>query len=160
MTDTEPQPLPAVSSNAGRWTVVGMLAFGVAMVLAMWLYWELYTRTFRPLQVAIARAFPGSSPRVIGGRHKSHKQDSPRTLRIIVQIPTTEFDPEQDVERCEARAVELARLTEQHHDLANYEQLEIQLTQPIPEHEARHWSVSRPVGEWQAMLSRQPEKGN
>jgi hypothetical protein len=42
----------------GRHVVIGMFLFGITMVAAMWLYWELYTRPFRALQNAIHAEFP------------------------------------------------------------------------------------------------------
>ena len=51
---------------SGRKVVALMLGFGVVMVAALWLYWELHTRPFRPLQTAIAAEFPDSRPGVIG----------------------------------------------------------------------------------------------
>lgn len=125
--------------------VVGMLLFGVTMVAALWLYWELYTRPFRPLQNAIHAEFPDSSPRVIGGKPKSHRADSPATLRIICRVY---FDPETDTVQSETMAARLAALAGQHHDLTKYEFLEIHLEQRVPEQPSRHWSTSKPVNEW------------
>lgn len=133
------------SRLTGRHVVVGMVLFGVAMVAGMWTYWELYTRPFRALQNAINTEFPGSSPRAIGGREKSHRADSPATLRIIVRV---DFDPNAEPARSEAVAERLAALAGEHHDVSQYELLEIHLQQRVPEEETRHWSVSKPVEEW------------
>lgn len=130
----------------GRHVVLGMLLFGVAMVTALWLYWELYTRPFRPLQNAIHAEFPDSSPRVIGGKPKSHRADSPATLRIICRVY---FDPESETLQSEEMAARLADLAAKHHDLSQYELLEIHLEERVPEQPSRHWSVSKPVTEWE-----------
>jgi hypothetical protein len=138
-----------LTRSPARWTgthvVLGMLLFGVTMVAALWLYWEMYTRPFRPLQNAIHAEFPDSSPRVIGGKPKSHRADSPSTLRIICRVY---FDPETDTAQAEDMAARLAALAGQHHDVTRYELLEIHLEQRVPEAASRHWSVSRPVDEW------------
>jgi hypothetical protein len=127
--------------------VLGMLLFGVTMVAALWLYWEMYTRPFRPLQNAIHAEFPDSSPRVIGGKPKSHRADSVSTLRIICRVY---FDPETETTQSEEMANRLAALASQHHDLTQYELLEIHLEQRVPEQASHHWSISKPVKEWTA----------
>lgn len=144
-------PLPPSGSH-GRVVVFGMLAFGVLMVGGLWFYWEFYTRPFRTLQSAIAERYPGSSPRVIGGRHKSHKEGSAKTLRIVVRVPSGEFNPETDLDRSEQHARELLRMTSEQHDLRDYEILEVHLFQRVPEQETLHWSVSRDMDEWARIL--------
>lgn len=130
-------------SLRGRTVVLGMLAFGVLMVFAMWLYWEMYTRPFRPLQNAINAEFPGSSPRVVGGRHKSHKEDSPPLLRIIIRV---DFDPETaDEQLLQQRVDRLRVLAGQHLDLTPYEMLEIHLIQRVPEEETRRRTFEVPL---------------
>lgn len=130
---------------SGRAVVIGMFAFSVLVVGAMFLYWELYTRPFRPLQNAIVAAFPGSSPRVIGGRHKRHKAGSPETLRIVIQV---DFDPTANQAKSEGYSGRLARLAAGHHDLSHYDVLEVHLIRRVPEQATQQWSVSRPVEEW------------
>lgn len=139
-------------AHSGRWTVVAMLGFGVMMVAALWIYWELYTRPFRALQVAIAEKYKDSSPQVIGGRHKSHQAASPKTLRIVVRVPVSEFDPTQDEAASQRRALDLAALAMEHQDLSSYQQLEVHLVQRIPEQATRQWSVSRSPEEWRALV--------
>lgn len=130
-------------SLRGRTVVLGMLAFGVLTVFAMWLYWEMYTRPFRPLQTAINAEFPGSSPRVVGGRHKSHKDGSPPLLRVIIGV---DFDPETADEDVLQEYVERLRaLAGQHLDLAPYELLEIHLIQRVPEEQTRRRKFEIPL---------------
>jgi hypothetical protein len=83
---------------------------------------------------------------VIGGRPKSHRADSPATLRIIARVY---FDPETEVSHSEEVAHRLAELAREHHDVSQYKLLEIHLEQRVPEKETRHWSASRPVAEWE-----------
>lgn len=144
MDDTSPPPAPAPSLN-GTTVVLGMIGFGVIMTGALWLYWELYTRPFRPLQEAIATEFTGSQPRVIGGRHKSHTDENPSILRIVVRV---EFDPTRaGSARVDDYAGRLHRLARQHADLSKYETLEIHLTQWIPEKQMRERMIEIPIGE-------------
>lgn len=124
-----------------------MFGFGVLMVLILWGYFELHTRPFRPLQLAIAARFPDSSPIVNGGKHKSHKAASKKTLRIAVRVPQEEFDPTQDEARSQERARELYRMSLQYMDVKSYEVLEIHLHQRDPEREEKYWSKVTPVEE-------------
>jgi len=140
-------------SKTGRRTVLGMLAFGVVMVALLWLYWEMYTRPFRPLQNAIAAAYPHSRPSVIGGRHKSHKPDSPHVLRLVLQMPLSDFNPQLNEGESHHRAIELARLADKYVPLTKYDVLEIHLVQRPPERPQRHWVESHPIEEWQQELS-------
>jgi len=145
---------PSLSdSRTGRRVVLGMFAFGLIMVSLLWLYWELYTRPFRPLQNAIAAAYPDARPSVIGGRHKSHQPGHPKILRLVLQMPMSDFNPETETGHSEARAVDLVRLAEEHVDLSGYQIVEVHLVQRPPEHGQRIWSVSRPVEEWREILS-------
>ncbi len=118
---------------SGRKVVLGMIAFGIVMTGTMWLYWEAYTRPFRPLQYAINEVYPGSSPRVIGGEHKSHKAEYPSTLRIVIRV---DFDPREAPEAVtEPYTSRLLKLTAQHVDLSAYEQIEVHLVHRVPEAE-------------------------
>lgn len=134
---------PEFRTLKGRRIVIGVLAFGVLMVAAMWLYWEMYTRPFRPLQEAIHATFPDSSPRVVGGQHKSHKGESPALLRIVVRVP---FDPETAGEATiDGHVAKLHELARKHLDLAAYDLLEIHLIHRVPEEETRRVTVEIPL---------------
>jgi hypothetical protein len=152
--DDESDDVPHVASSAtssrvvsGKVVVIGMFAFGIFLTGLLFAYWDLHTRPFRPLQEAIAKAIPGSSPRVIGGRHKSHRSDSPNTLRIIVVV---DYNPLEEAN--EARRDELARtileLAHTHHDVAPYERIELHLEHRIPERPSEVWSSARTPAEW------------
>lgn len=132
-------PAPASENRTlnGRHVVLAMFAFGLLMVAALWLYWELYTRPFRQLQEAIHAEFPQSSPRVIGGQHKRHKGNSPRLLRIVVRI---EFDPndvDADADLIDRYITRLRALASAHADLTDYDELEIHLVRRVPEQETQ-----------------------
>lgn len=122
-----------------------MLGFGIVMVAALWLYWEMHTRPFRRLQNAIAAEFPDSRPGVIGGRHKSHKSGNPQTLRIVIWI---DFDPHANEERAKEYGRRLAALAAQHHDLSSYDVLEVRLVQRVGDSDSLMWLESRPIAEW------------
>ncbi len=129
----------------GRIVVLGMFAFGVVMTSALGLYWEFYTRPFRALQTAIDHEYPGCTPRVIGGRHKSHKTDNPSVLRVIVNV---EFDPTvPDSAEAAAMVTHLGELAQHHVDLSDYETLDVHLLQRVPEQENRQQSFSRSVAD-------------
>ena len=129
---------------SGRKVVVAMFGFGIIVVGAMWLYWELYQRPFRDLQYAIAAEFENSSPQVIGGRLKSDEQN-PQTLRIIIRVP---FDPISQDQKSQQHAHRLVELAQEHHDLSTYDVLEVHLRQPMPESAWITWSQAKPVDEW------------
>ncbi len=150
------QPTTDQSSTrgiSGRFVVVVMLAFSVVVVAAMALYWEMYTRPFRPLQDAIAAEFPESGPRVIGGRHRSHEPGSPASLRIIIQV---DFDPNADEFRSMETAQRLARLAAERVDLTEYDELNVHLEQRVAEKELRQWSLTRPIEDGNVEIATSP----
>lgn len=136
------------SSPLGKWTVAGMLIFGVTIVGALWLYWDSYTRPFRPLQAAIRAEYPDAHPYVVGGRIKSHLNNSPNTLRIVLQQSLNDFNPEENEKASLTRAVELYRIAKKYHDLKPYQELEVHLVQRVPEQPPRQWSLKLPLEEW------------
>lgn len=152
--DSEP-PRRAIRWTAGQWTVLGMLLFGCCAVGGMWLYWDRYEAPFRPLQSAIAAEFPKSSPRVIGGRHKSHLSGTPRVLRVVATVGEQEFDPSQALERSEDRVRALARLVFEHQNLDEYDELEIRLVQRRPEQSTLVFEEARPIAEWRDAFDRE-----
>jgi hypothetical protein len=108
----------------------------------MLLYWELYTRPFRPLQHAIAAEFEESRPAVIGGRIKSHRGGNPTILRMIVRVP---FDPSRDepaARRAANRLMEIA--SSGVIAMEDYERIEIFLTHHDPERETTNWFLGAP----------------
>ncbi|TWT58167.1 hypothetical protein KOR42_15380 [Thalassoglobus neptunius] len=129
-----------------------MFGFAFMMIAMLFLYWELYTKPFRSLQYAIAAEFPDSSPKVIGGQHKSHKDISPVLLRVVVYVPDKDFDPTTDDAKSEVRALDLVRLAFENHDVDQYEQIDVVLLQKVPEGARKRWSIARPVDEWRAEL--------
>ena len=82
--------------RSGTWMVLIMFAFAFVMIGLMYLYWEMHTRPFRPLQMAIGARHPNSMPRVFGGKHKSHKPQNKAKLRIVIAV---DFDPTNGLPR-------------------------------------------------------------
>ena len=68
--------------------VIGMFAMGITATGMLYAYSTLHLGPFKPLQEAIVKEFPGSSPRVDGGK-KRMQLDTPTILRILMK---TEID--------------------------------------------------------------------
>ncbi len=154
--------------RSGTWMVVIMFAFAMAMIGLMYLYWELHTRPFRPLQIAINARYPNSMPRVIGGKHKSHQPESKPTLRIVIAVdfdptdrlprpPGTNSEEEDrltltDTMKVDPRVEEayqtLLQLANKHTDLSQYQIVEIFLEHRRPEKRSRTLYSTRPLAEW------------
>ena len=87
---SEPKSIPPVERTiSGRWMVIGMFAMGITATSLLYAYSTLHLGPFRPLQDAIVAEFPGSAPRVDGGK-KRLDDDTPTILRILMK---TEIDP-------------------------------------------------------------------
>lgn len=156
--------------RSGTWMVIIMFAFAFAMIGTMYLYWELHTRPFRPLQIAIGAKYPNSMPRVMGGQHKSHQPGSRVRLRIIIAV---DFDPTEDLprpaksptspgeqdritlddtmlvnDRLQQVYASLLSLANQYTDLTPYQDIEIFLEHRRPEKSSRTLFATRPTAEW------------
>ncbi len=169
-----PAPLPDHQQLAhpwrrsGTWMVVIMFAFAFAMIGLMYMYWELHTRPFRPLQIAINAQYPNSMPRVIGGKHKSHQPESQATLRIVIAV---DFDPTAGITRpkgtrkededrltvtdemildprVEQAHASLLYLAKQTTDLSQYDVVEIFLEHRRPEKTSRTLFSTRSKEAW------------
>ena len=126
----------------GRKIVAGMVLFAAGMIGLLFLYWEMYTRPFRPLQAAIAAEFPGSSPRAIGGKPKSHREQSPAILRLIVRV---DWDPRDNETRARKTANRLFAISAKHVGSSEYERLEVFLMHRRPEEWTITWSLDSPL---------------
>jgi len=73
----------------GRKVVASMFVMGICATAFLYGYWTLHLMPFMPLQEAIVAEFPGSAPRVNGGKKKLHK-DTPTILQIGMKL---KFDP-------------------------------------------------------------------
>lgn len=133
---SELQPAMRVS---GRGVVIALLMFGTAATSLLWIYWTLHTGPFRPLQDALAAAFPGSSPRVEGGQRKMHKK-TPRVLRATLRV---DFDPVTETGRDQRVVDRVQEIAGQHVDLAAYDELQVFLFQGVPEKSLRQIELIR-----------------
>lgn len=136
-----PEPVHPPGTVPGKWVVVGMFGFAMLAVSLMYLYWDLHTAPFRPLQEALGREFPYSRPLVQGGRRKMHK-GTPSLLRIVMRI---EFDPYLDERKTQAFADEITAFAQEHHDVSQYDAIEVHLHWPEPESEIKQWTTTIPL---------------
>ena len=111
MSDPQVTAPPATRTISGRWLVIGMFAMGITATGLLYAYSTLHLGPFKPLQEAIVQEFPGSSPRVDGGK-KRMQLDTPTILRILMK---SEIDPlsadEQSVREMLALRKRIAELT-------------------------------------------------
>ena len=111
MSDPQVTTPPATRTISGRWLVIGMFAMGITATGLLYAYSTLHLGPFKPLQEAIVKEFPGSSPRVDGGK-KRMQLDTPTILRILMK---SEIDPlsadEQSVREMLALRKRIAELT-------------------------------------------------
>ena len=126
--DVSAENAPPESESTGPeidgWKLVlVMLTFGILASGTLWGYWYYHTAPFIPLQVAIADEFPGSAPRVDGGKRKIHK-GTPSHLWIIMRV---DFKPQDDEAKSLATVDRVHKLADKHLDLSEYEQITVRL---------------------------------
>lgn len=94
----------------GRKVVASMFLMGICATAFLYGYWTLHLMPFMPLQEAIVAEFPGSAPRVNGGKRKLHK-DTPGMLQIGMKLKfdPTSGDPKavQDLQHLQTRIYDL-----------------------------------------------------
>ncbi len=78
-----------------------MFVMGITLTSLLYAYSKLHLGPFRPLQDAIVNEFPGSAPRVDGGKKKPSK-NTPTILRILVK---TEIDPLSKTDESEQQLI-------------------------------------------------------
>jgi len=133
-------PTPPRTGHSGKWVVIALLGFSLLMTGMMWVYWKLQLAPFLPLQEAIVAEYPGTAPRVEGGRHKK----SPPILRVVLMVDFTPVEKSEKVQQLLQRIVELSQ---QHVKLTDYETLEIYLVHPIPERMPERMHVTYKVAD-------------
>ncbi len=116
---------------SGKYLVIGLLALGIAATALMFVYWDQHTRPFRSLREAIGREFRHSRPNVEGGRAKGR---GPWTLRISMSV---DFPPGEDSPRANQIVDRVLEITRQTHDIDEFEKIEINLIQFIPQELAK-----------------------
>lgn len=133
---------------SGSAVVVGMLTLGITATALLFVYFELHTRPFRPLREAIGREFRHSRPNVEGGRLKGR---GPMILRISLSVP---FDPTLEAEKAGEVNSRILRIARQYHDLASFEQIQINLIRFVPEGTAK-----RQTFDWRGVDAAQENPG-
>jgi hypothetical protein len=137
MNEQSEAPANESGTISGRWVVIGIFAFAVLVVFGMWLYIDRHTAPFRPLRRALAREFLNSAPKVEGGQTKMNA-GTPHILRIVMRV---EFNPNADTAEAKRFAHRVAEFAQQHHDLTQYEVIEIHLYYAEPENKIQEWSI-------------------
>ena len=122
--------VPQTRGLSSQVLIVGMVLLGVAATALLFIYWDQQTRPFRPLRELIGREFRHSRPNVEGGRQKGR---GPRILRISMSV---EFPPE-DMSHANPVIDRVLELSRQQSDLKDFEQLEINLIQFVPQEVAK-----------------------
>jgi hypothetical protein len=125
-----------------------MLVLGMSATALLYVYWEQHTRPFRPLREAIGRTFRHSRPNVEGGRPKGR---GPWTLRISMSV---DFPPAQDSPQANKIVHRVLELTREYHDFSEFEKIEVNLIQIVPQELAKTRTFSWTGAEAGAELSR------
>ncbi|MFM7167016.1 MAG: hypothetical protein ACKO3T_17400 [Planctomycetaceae bacterium] len=139
---------------SGRTVVVLMFVMGILATAFLYTYWTLHLTPFMPLQEAIVREFPGSAPRVNGGRKKIHKQ-TPMILRVAIK---SETDPTSEQPADQQAMLHLrqriAAMTRELQPLPGIEQLEVHVYKLLKEDQIRKraWQLlMTDDAQWQQM---------
>jgi hypothetical protein len=136
---------PSRRVRSGTWLVAAMVGFGLLLTAGLYTYWTLYTAPFRPIMESLAAKYPGSAPRVDGGKPRLD-QAGERTLRIVMK---SEFDPESSPQ-AEAFAHGVAEFVAATNDLSRFEAVEVHLFHGEPEdhlsQRSMRWSVAQLSG--------------
>ena len=135
--------LKQTTEISGKWIVTGMFTFAVAVIFVLWFYTVSHRVPFRPLERALAEEFEDSVPKVEGGQRKIH-QNSSKILRIIMKVT---FDPTVEREQAERFAKNVIAFARNHHDISQYEILEIHFFKPEPEKKILQWETERKVAD-------------
>lgn len=129
-----------------------MFFMGICATTFLYTYWTLHLMPFMPLQEAIVQEFPGSAPRVDGGRKKLHK-GTPNVLRIVLKSdvnPTSE-KPE-DLEFLKNLRERIAVLSKEKVPLPDLDEIELHVYKLVKEEEILECSWKRPWadgGDWE-----------
>lgn len=111
-------------NRSGTWLVAAMIAFGLLLTGGLYAYTMLHAAPYRSLTAALAKQYPGSEPRVEGGKLRLD-QPGETILRIVMRSP---FDPASEDE-AERFAHEVKSFAADRLDLRAYDVVEIHLFQ-------------------------------
>lgn len=110
-------------NRSGTWLVAVMIGFGLLLTGTLYVYTMLHTAPYRSLTAAIAKQYPGSAPRVEGGKRRLNEPGE-RILRITMQTP---FDPA--TENADGFARNVVAFVADRYDLQAYDVVELNLFQ-------------------------------
>ena len=129
--DHDHELMTSQKTVSGKAVVIGMFVFGMMATSLIWWYWNKHIEPYMPLQLALAKQFENSSPRVEGGQRKIHKT-TPKLLRITMRSP---FDPtnEESSDLIEADLKKIVEVASQHLEISNFSLLEVHFYMPNPE---------------------------
>lgn len=139
---------PAPRTISGRWMVIGMFLLGITATGLLYAYWTLHLMPFMPLQEAIVGEFPGSAPRVDGGK-KRMSENTPTILRIVMK---SETDPQslntEAVREIDAVRKRIAELVLEKVPLQDLSIIELHIYKLLQEKEIRErsWRLELSTG--------------
>ena len=119
-----------------------MFGFGLALAAGLYVYLMLHTAPFRTLIEAIDERYPGSAPRVDGGKPRLDRPGE-TVLRIVMRSP---FDP-ADETRANEFAREVAAFASGVDSGREFDVVEVHLFRERPERELSQRTVRVKVGE-------------
>ena len=158
MTGTN-QPFAGRRFLTGPRVVAAMFAMGICATGLLYAYWTLHLMPFMPLQEAIVTEFPGSAPRVDGGRRRLHKE-TPTVLRIVMKSP---IDPTatdaNSIDAMNGLRKRIAELVEAKVDFPGMNFIELHVYKLLQEKEIREksWRLDlQPNSDW----AETDERGN
>jgi hypothetical protein len=133
----------------GRWLVAGMIGFGLLLTGGLYAYWTLYTAPFQPIMQALEKKYPGSAPRVDGGKPRMD-QPGESILRIVMKSP---FDP-SDASLADSFALEVARYVARSSDVSHFDVIEVHLFRGEPERELSQHATRVSVADLERQAAR------
>ena len=133
--------LKQTTEISGKWIVIGMFTFAVAIISVLWIYTVSHRAPFRSLERALKEEFVDSVPKVEGGQRKIHENSS-KILRIIMKAT---FDPSVERDQAERFAQKVISVPRKHHAISQYEILEIHFFKLDPEKKILQWETERKV---------------
>lgn len=137
---------------SGKVIVGSMFFMGICATTFLYTFWTLHLMPFMPLQEAIVAEFPGSAPRVDGGRKKLHK-GTPNVLRIVLK---SEVDPtsqkQEDIDHLTNLRDRITKLSKEKVPLPDLDEIELHVYKLVKEEEILECTWKRPWaddGKWE-----------
>lgn len=119
-----------------------MFGFGLMLATTLYVYLTLHTAPFRPLVEALDERYPGSAPRVDGGKPRVDRPGK-AVLRIVMKVP---FDP-ADEARAGLFAREVAAFAVGQKPAMTFDAVEVHLYREQPERQLSQRTIRVKVEE-------------